>query len=75
MITTTINLTIFGNSHTELLDNADAAIEEYVGKWFDESGRNSDVNYEMIVYTNQIVGDEEPAQRYRAEVLARFKDD
>jgi hypothetical protein len=75
MISTTVKLTIYGDSHAGLLDNADEAISRYINNWFEEVNESSpQISYELLVHTNDKEASGRP-ENYRAEVLARFKDE
>jgi hypothetical protein len=80
MKTTTIKLTVFGDSHDHLAEMADEAIAKYLGLMphdFDEDpimveeepDVEHNLNYEMIVSE----AGPDDGYLYKAEVIARFK--
>jgi hypothetical protein len=81
MTTTTVKLVIYGDTHGELLDEADRALSIYLGFLphedeegfihIDEEPEDHNLNYEMIVGISS--EDNQKFGLYTAEVIARFK--
>jgi len=70
----TLKFLVFGNSHTHLLDEAEAAIDEYFStdeEWISESTSSRDIKYELSVTKTE----KESLTKYQAEVVARFRDE
>jgi hypothetical protein len=83
MKTITIKFEVFGNSHQELLENADREISEYLGLVDDDDDDDDElfldieeepidhnISYEMIVKKCY-----EDFGKYSAEVVGRFKNE
>lgn len=70
----TLKLIVYGNSHAQLLDEAEAAIDDYFntsGEWLSDSMSPRDIKYELSVSK----ADEDANTKYQAEVTARFRDE
>jgi hypothetical protein len=79
--TTTVKLIVYGDTHGELLDEADRALSIYMGLLpheddesfihIDEEPEDHNLNYEMMVAISS--EDNQKFGLYTAEVIARFK--
>jgi hypothetical protein len=79
--TTTVKLLVYGDNHSELLDEADRALSMYMGLIPHENEENfididlepedHNLSYEMLVSSSST--DNQRFGLYTAEVIARFK--